>query len=155
MESKGLNVANLVGMGTDGASVMTGRKTGVVVRMREHSPAIVGVHCAAHRCALAASQAANGIPQMAHYSRVVSNIFHYFSNSALRSNKLREIQNILELPQLKYAEVHSVRWLSLEKAVSAVYRTYPALCMALAHEATTNPTAKGYPRKSTSFGLLP
>ena len=73
----------------------------------------------------------------------MSSIFHYYSNSALRANKLREIQKLLNLPELKYAEVHSVRWLSLDRAVKVIYRTYPALVVALSHEATSNPTAKG------------
>ena len=71
---------------------MTGRKTGVVVRLREHVPNLIGTHCAAHRCALATSQAAKYIPEIAQYSRTVGNVFYYFSASALRSNKLREIQ---------------------------------------------------------------
>jgi hypothetical protein len=43
------------------------------------------------------------------YARTVSSIFHHYSNSALRANKFREIQKLLNLPELKYAEVHSVR----------------------------------------------
>ena len=106
-------------------------------------PTLIGVHCAAHRCALATSQAAKAIPKFESYARTVSSIFHYYSNSALRANKLREIQKLLNLPKLKYAEVHSVRWLSLDRAVKVIYRTYSALVFALSHEATSNPTAKG------------
>ena len=131
----------MVGIGTDGASDMTGRKSGVVAKLREHTPSLIGIHCAAHRCALTASQAAKQIPQLKEYSHTLTNIFYYFSGSALRSNKLREIQLLLELPTLKYAQVHSVRWLSMEKAVEVVYRTYPALVVALEHEATSNPAA--------------
>ncbi|XP_053373826.1 zinc finger protein 862-like [Mercenaria mercenaria] len=133
LRDKGLNLDNLVGVGTDGASVMTGRRNGVVKQLRDKCPSLVGVHCAAHRCALAASQATKNIQEMEWYSRTVSNVFRFFSNSALRENKLREIQELLELPQLKYADIHSVRWLSLENAVSILYRTYPALCATLSH----------------------
>ncbi|KAK3084326.1 hypothetical protein FSP39_011612 [Pinctada imbricata] len=140
LRCKGLDIKKLVGIGTDGASVMTGRKNGVVQRLREQVPYLVGIHCAAHRCALAASQAAKRIPLLRQYSDTVSNIFFYFSGSALRSNKLREIQLLLNLPTLKYAQVHSVRRLSLQQAVEVLYRTYPALVMALEHEANTNPT---------------
>lgn len=102
---------------------------------------LIGVHCDAHRCALATSQAAKAIPEFESYARTVSSIFYYYSNSALRVNKLSEIQKLLNLPELKYAEVHSVRWLSLDHAVKVIYRTYPALVVALSHEATSNPTA--------------
>ena len=151
---KGLDIRKMVGIGTDGASVMTGRKSGVVVRLREHTPSLVGIHCAAHRCALAASQAAKQIPQLKEYLRTLTNIFDYFSGSALRSNKLREIQLLLELPTLKYAQVHSVRWLSMEKAVEVVYRTYPALVVALEHEATSNPAAKGLYQQVSQYSFI-
>ena len=131
LRDKGVNVQKFIGIGTDGASVMTGRKTGVVKQLRDQCPSLVGVHCAAHRCALAASQATKDIPEMEWYSRVVTNVFRFFSNSALRENKLREIQQLLNQPQLKYADIHSVRWLSMENAVCILYRTYPALCMTL------------------------
>ena len=151
---KGLDIRRMVGIGTDGASVMTGKKSGVVVRLREHNPSLIGIHCAAHRCSLAASQAAKQIPQLNEYSRTLDHIFNYFSGSALRANKLREIQLLLELPTLKYAQVHSVHWLSLEKAVEVIYRTYPALVCALEHEATSNPAAKGIIQQVSQYSFI-
>ena len=57
-----LSMHKVVGFGSDGASVMVGRKTGVATRMKSHNPAIISVHCVAHRLALAAAQAADKIP---------------------------------------------------------------------------------------------
>ena len=113
LRNKGIDISGMIGISTDvdRASLMTGRKTGMVVRLREHIPNLIGTHCAAHRCTLATSQAAKYIPEIAQYSWAVGNVFYYFSASALRSNKLREIQTIMDLPELKYAEVHLVRWL--------------------------------------------
>lgn len=154
LRMKGLSVAGLVGIGTDGANVMTGKKSGVVVRLREHSPTLIGTHCAAHRCALAASQASKSIPELKKYSDTVSNIFFYFSGSALRSNKLREIQMLLNLPMLKFAQLHSVRWLSLQKSVEILYRTYPALLVALEHEGTVNPAARGIYAEVSQYSFI-
>lgn len=109
LKCKGLDLKNLVGIGTDGASVMTGRRNGVVKRLKDVCPSLVGVHCAAHCSALASSQAAKKIPELAKYQRTVSNVFWYFSNSSLRCKKLCEVQHLLSIPELKYAEVHSVR----------------------------------------------
>lgn len=50
---------------------------------------------------------------------------------------------LLNLPMLKFAQFHSVRWLSLQKSVEILYRTYPALLVALEHERTVNPAARG------------
>jgi len=154
LKSKGINLQKLIGISTDGASVMTGRHNGVVKRLRDEIPELIGVHCAAHRCSLAASQAAKFVPELQSYARTVSNIFYYFSNSALRSNKLREIQSLLNMPTLKYAEIHSVRWLSLDSAVRVIYRTYPALVIALEHEATTNASAKGLLTEVQQFKFI-
>ncbi|XP_053406405.1 SCAN domain-containing protein 3-like [Mercenaria mercenaria] len=143
LERKQIDISKMVGIGTDGASVMTGSKNGVVKRLKDFAPSLIGVHCAAHRCSLATSQATKSIPELESYSRTVTNIFYYFSNSALRSNKLSEIQSLLNLPSLKFANIHSVRWLSLQNAVEVLYRSYPALVVALEHEAVTNSVAKG------------
>jgi hypothetical protein len=47
------------------------------------------------------------------------------------------------MPTLKYSEIHSVMWLSLDSAVRFIYTTYPALVVVLENEATANPAAKG------------
>ena len=51
----------LKGIGTDGAATMTGVRNGVVTRLKAVSPSSIGVHCAAHRLNLAASQPGNAV----------------------------------------------------------------------------------------------
>ena len=53
---KGLALSRLMGFGSDGAAVMTGRLSGVATRLRRSNPYIIGVHCVAHHLALACSQ---------------------------------------------------------------------------------------------------
>ena len=79
LKCKELGLANLVGIGTDGASVMTG-ENGVVKRLRDTCPSLIWVHCATHRCALSASQAAKAVPELASFFRNVTNVFKYFDN---------------------------------------------------------------------------
>jgi hypothetical protein len=67
LKSKGLDISKMVGIGTDGASVMTGKRNGVVVKLKEHSPSLVGAHCAALRTALATSQAAKYVHEKDEY----------------------------------------------------------------------------------------
>lgn len=78
LKSKGLDITQLVGLWTEGASVMTGRKAGVIKLLQEHSPTLIGVHCAAHRTALATSQAAKLVPHMKSYSRSIASVCRYF-----------------------------------------------------------------------------
>ncbi|XP_065843451.1 zinc finger protein 862-like [Oscarella lobularis] len=56
VEGAGLDINKLRGIGTDGASTMTGVKTGVVARLKVRQPSLIGVHCAAHRVNLASTQ---------------------------------------------------------------------------------------------------
>lgn len=41
-----LDMSKLRGIGTDGASMMVGCRTGVVVRLKNITPSAIGVHCA-------------------------------------------------------------------------------------------------------------
>ena len=68
LESKNINIDKLCGFGSDCASVMTGRKTGVTGKLLEHNPAIINIHCMAHRLALCTSQAAKCLT-LRHVSR--------------------------------------------------------------------------------------
>ena len=43
---------------------MIGRRSGVVVRLRDKVPHLLATHCSAHRLALAAAQAADNIPYL-------------------------------------------------------------------------------------------
>ena len=44
-------LSKLVTMGSDGASVMLGKKSGVLALLKEQ-PSLIGVHCSAHRLEL-------------------------------------------------------------------------------------------------------
>ncbi|WAR31456.1 ZN862-like protein [Mya arenaria] len=154
LKAKGLDITKMVGIGTDGASVMAGKMGGVVKLLQGHSPSLIGVHCAAHRTTLATSQAAKLVQHMEEFARTIASTFRYFNNSALGSNRLCAIQSLLDMPELKFAEVHSVRWLSLEHAVQVVYRTYPALCMVLEREATVEAAAKGLLHEVNQFKFI-
>ena len=77
-------LAKVVGLGTDGAAVMTGKHNGVGVKLGRESPLLIHVHCVAHRLALAVSQSAKGIPELAAYQVTTRNIYYHFENSAIR-----------------------------------------------------------------------
>ncbi|CAI7890758.1 unnamed protein product [Closterium sp. NIES-54] len=49
LDSVGVDINRVSVVGTDGASVMTGDKGGLVSRLRERVPHLVGCHCVAHR----------------------------------------------------------------------------------------------------------
>jgi hypothetical protein len=54
----------VVGLASDGASVMTGRKTGVGARLAAKCPGLIQVHCVAHRLNLSCTDALKQHPYM-------------------------------------------------------------------------------------------
>ena len=82
----------VAGLGSDAAAVMTGVRNGVGVQLKQEYPLLVHVYCMAHRLAHAVSQAAGEIPQLKAYQLDINNIYQHYQYSAVRYNKLCEIQ---------------------------------------------------------------
>lgn len=61
------------------------------------APFLIHTHCVAHRLALCSVQAAKSVKLFDEYQTLLTNIFNFYSNSAVRYNKLREIQSVLEM----------------------------------------------------------
>lgn len=54
LSGRGVAMARVVGLGSDGANVMVSRKAGVAQLLRQNDcPLPVNIHCGAHRTALA------------------------------------------------------------------------------------------------------
>ena len=137
MKDKGISVSNLISLGTDGASVMRGSKSGVVKRFQEENPFLLAEHCAPHRLALAGSQAAVSIPFMAKYEDMINSLYYYFHNSPKNQNKLDAIHKVLSDTEsgLKFKSVFGTRWLSFYLSVRAIAESYDVLISCLADDA--------------------
>ena len=57
-----LKYSNLVGLGSDGASVMLGSRNSVLTRLQTEQPAVVSFHCNCHIAALIANHACKVLP---------------------------------------------------------------------------------------------
>ncbi len=145
--SRKVQVSKVMGLGTDGASVMTGRKTGLAGQFLRVNPHIENTRCSAHRVALVSEQAANSVPGMVAYRDTIVSLYYYFHKSAVRSDRMKEVQAILEEPVLRYREVHQVRWLSFYKAIEAVWRTLDSLITYFSTTAKNDPKAAGIGKK--------
>ena len=138
---------NIVSFASDGASVMVGSKNGVAKKLKDLNPLLVNVHCVGHRLTLAVSQAATAIAYMKQLQDNVGVIFNYFKYSAVRTNKLKEMQSVYEEQAVRLGEWHKIRWLSLQSAVSTLLKCYGALSATLDNDATNgNATASGLHR---------
>ena len=81
----------------------------------------------AHSLNLCTSQASNHIPYMKEFEEIFVKLYRYFEKSANREAELREIQKIMDSPELKIREVHEIRWLTFYDALIAVFHGYKAI----------------------------
>lgn len=133
---RGVPIRRVTSLGSDGASVMTGKRGGVIALLKNKSPFAVQVHCVAHRCALAAVDACKAVGKVDAYKRTVNSVYSFYKHSATRTNRLREISANLDDEDMTSLKHHcAVRWLSLDRAVNAIKDNWPALVMELTEEA--------------------
>lgn len=88
-------LSKVLGLGSDGASVMTGHKGGVSALMKKENPILIIVHCLAQRLTLCMSQAASDIAKLKNYQQIICDIYYYCSKSAKRSQGLKKVQEVL------------------------------------------------------------
>ena len=102
---------------------MSSNKEGVAGKLKRLNPNIVSVHCIAHKLQLCVSQAAEKVKFLKEFQEMLTSMFYHFK-SALRTEKLKAVQERLNEPQLKYKDIHQVRWLSFYKALETLYLTW-------------------------------
>ena len=83
---KELPTNKMMGFGSDGAAVITGRVTGVATRLHHSNQYLVSIHCAAHRLALACSQAGEDVDYVSKFKRSLSTLFWFFQASPVRTS---------------------------------------------------------------------
>jgi hypothetical protein len=153
-----LDVKKLIALGTDGASVMTGQKTGVAKRLEALNAFLIAVHCIAHRLALAAGQSAKTINYLKHkYLPVVYKIYSFFNNSAVRKAELKKLTDELGLDEFFPKEPKDTRWLSHGNATAAIWEHISVLIRFLRDNKEirkTDPTAPGMAKVLCTFFFL-
>jgi hypothetical protein len=124
-----LSIHKLVGISTDGASVMIGKNEGVVAKMKrrigEH---VISTHCAAHRLALACSNAGKDVLTLQTVDRILMNIYKSFRNSFVNKEILEKFRKEKSLTIKKYVET---RWFSRLEVVQSVDENLEAIIQAL------------------------
>ena len=122
-------------MGFDGAATFSGKKTGwCSSKTKETSPQVVSVQCHLLQLAcmqLACMQAANSTTGIKHVYTTLTTLWKYFHYSPKRAESLKEIQHVLNLPEMKDIKPSDTCWLAHEWCVKAVKASYTALVVTL------------------------
>ena len=120
-----LSLNNLVGIGTDNASVMVGKHTGVYSRLKAENPNLILMKCVCHSIQLAVSSAAEKtLPRNLDF--LVKESYNWFAHSSLRQNKYKGIYATLnndKIP-LKLILCSQTRWLSISKAIDRIHEQW-------------------------------
>ena len=102
LSDNSIPISGLVGFGSDGAAVMTGRLSGVATRLKRRQPILTSIHCVAHRLALAVGQAGEKVPFLSNtFKPTLRQLFNFYENSSVRMSGLKAIEQILELPRVE------------------------------------------------------
>ena len=80
-----LDINKLRSFASDGASVMTGSRNGVAVKLREQVPNLIIIHCICHRLALACNDTNDTLKSISQVETVARQLWSFFENSAARS----------------------------------------------------------------------
>ena len=121
----------LVGLATDGASVMTGVNKGVAARFKRLVPTVVTTHCMAHRLQLLTEKAANRCPAITKYIGVLNTFAKALKFSPKLCRILESSKELYGEDACKVRQVFFTRWLSFVDSVQAI-----ASCLASVISAT-------------------
>lgn len=80
-----VELKKLTSLSSDGASVMTGKRNGVAVLLREESKVMLNVHCICHRLALACGDANDEVSYIKTVEKILVQLWSFFKNSAKKT----------------------------------------------------------------------
>lgn len=121
IEKHGLDLQKCYGIGTDNASVMVGKHSGLFTLMKREVKHLVLVPCVCHSLQLAISEVSKEfLPTQLEF--LISETYNWFARSSGRQQEYRQILNALNggHDPLKIVQACQTRWLSVEIAVSRV-----------------------------------
>ncbi len=118
----------LAAVGVDGCSVMTGVRNGVVQKIRDKISHIIGIHCMAHRLALATKHSANENPYMRNrFFPGMEKLVFYYCHSTQRVNSLQRCQEQSGVRPLRILGFNKTRWLSRGNTTNTIVARVPEI----------------------------
>ena len=113
-----LQASKLIGLATDGASVMVGRKNGLAAKLKDVNPRLISVHCICHNLTLACTDAKDdaNLKFIKEVETVVTQLWKLFENSPKRLACYLEVQQQLKSLQLSNVKSRKMVAKKLKKA---------------------------------------
>ena len=152
LQSSEIDLPRMVMFTSDAAPVMLGCNSGVSVKLRNSFvPHLIENHCVAHKEALAAGHAYNGIAYFVQLENIVKAIYSHFSHSSVHTANLKSVFTVFEQKYIRLKKIHDIRWLSRLEAVEALVRLYDGLVIYFEDLSNTDVVAAGLSKQLTSY----
>jgi len=100
----------LVAIGSDGASVMTGVRNGVIAKLRQDVSWLVGIHCVAHKLELAVLDGIKDVQYFADLTEMLKGLYKHYHYSAKALRELEELASVMAEGCNRPVNVTGSRW---------------------------------------------
>ncbi|CAB4007153.1 zinc finger 862-like, partial [Paramuricea clavata] len=170
LQKHGLDLNELKGFGSDGASVMTGRNRGVAAKFKslEECKTMINIHCVCHRLALACADTDDELKFIQDFEKTALELWSFFKKSPKRLKiyikvtlGVRNFDAMSKRQKKKLVrkvkKAVRTRWLSLNASVDSISQEYVGLVHALRsmqEDRNSGSTAKGLLKKIDSVQFL-
>jgi hypothetical protein len=127
--NKDVDVTNLMGISTDGASVMIGAENGVCSLFKKTNPFLISTHCIAHRLSLASNDAFKEYTSLLEVETTLRSIYKFFKYSTNNITTLEQIETIVKEPLIRPKKVQDTRWIYIHRCIHAVKSSFKSLVL--------------------------
>ncbi|XP_063437754.1 zinc finger protein 862-like [Mytilus trossulus] len=143
----------LIAMGTDGASVMLGKSSGVVKRISDMtSKPVHAIHCSAHRIELAYKDAIKMVKIWQRCDALMLNIYLFYKYSPLNRSNLQASFKSLDQKMLTPTRVGGTRWVPHhERALTTILHGKEAITQHLEQMQVPGESRKDSSAKARNF----
>ncbi|MEE6461243.1 hypothetical protein FKM82_001239 [Ascaphus truei] len=121
---------SLVGIGTDGATIMVGEENGLVAKLTkldglEH---VVGIHCNTHNLLFSVLSYIKNVKYMEEVDGVLQRLYSFYYFSPKRMRQLKKVSQALECELVKLHNLRSVRWVASKvEALTALVQDWKCI----------------------------
>jgi len=119
---------NWIAIATDGVSVMVGRHSGVVTRLKQKFPKLFAWHCLNHRLELSVGDTIKEVRGINHFKAFMDKLYSLYSQSPKNCRALEEACHELGTRFAKVGRILGVRWISSSfRTIKTVWESYESL----------------------------
>nr|XP_042899054.1 uncharacterized protein LOC122269520 [Parasteatoda tepidariorum] len=127
---------NCIAFSADNASVMQGKKNGVISFLEKENEHIISIGCCCHLIHLASEKAAATFP--VRIDEVLVDIFYHLKRSVNRKDSLKKFQEMYGKEAQKVLKHVSTRWLSLGRSLTRLVNQWDPLTSYFRAEVSTS-----------------